>query len=222
MAEYKVVEIFTSINGEGIRAGQLAVFVRFQGCNLDCIYCDTRWANKEDAAYQIMTDEEIVHHILQTGVRNVTLTGGEPLLQNEIESLIQRLSEEDSLSVEIETNGSVELSTYDRMKNRPLMTMDYKLPASGMERYMCLDNFSHLCSADTVKFVCSGQEDLERASQIIKDYRLTERCHVIFSPAFGRIDPVQMVEFMKERKLNGVNLQLQLHKFIWSPTERGV
>ena len=106
MAEYKVVEIFTSINGEGIRAGQLAVFVRFQGCNLDCIYCDTRWANKEDAAYQIMTDEEIVHHILQTGVRNVTLTGGEPLLQDEIERLIRRLSEEDSLSVEIEKSSA--------------------------------------------------------------------------------------------------------------------
>ena len=87
---------------------------------------------------------------------------------------------------------------------------------------MCLDNFSYLEEDDTVKFVCGSHEDLEKAQEIIEKYDLTNKCHVYLSPVFGRIQPAKMVEFMKEKKLNGINLQLQLHKFIWSPDERGV
>ena len=80
----KVVEKFTSINGEGTRAGELAVFVRFKGCNLRCSYCDTMWANEPDCPYEEETPEEILNYVLGTGIRNVTLTGGEPLLQKDI------------------------------------------------------------------------------------------------------------------------------------------
>lgn len=222
MAEYRVVEIFESINGEGRRAGQLAVFVRFAGCNLDCSFCDTQWANRPDAKYVIMTEEEIADVIKRTNVRNVTLTGGEPLIQKDIRILLERLAEESSLSVEIETNGSVSLADYDGMDNRPVMTMDYKLPYSGMEQHMCMENFSHLHQTDVVKFVCGSREDLERAEQVIETYALAERCNVYLSPVFGALEPSDMVTFMKERQMNGVSLQLQLHKFIWDPDKRGV
>ena len=87
----KVVEKFTSINGEGTRAGELAVFIRFKGCNLKCSYCDTMWANELACPYQEETPADIVNYVLATGIRNVTLTGGEPLLQKEIKELIHHL-----------------------------------------------------------------------------------------------------------------------------------
>lgn len=218
---YKVAEIFSSINGEGTRAGELAVFVRFRGCNLHCSYCDTSWANQPDTPFTPMDKEEILGAVLETGIRNVTLTGGEPLLVPGVEEVIGSLGR-NGLSVEIETNGSVDLLPFDGICHRPLFTMDYKLPGSGMEDKMNLRNVELLKKGDTVKFVAGSEEDLERAAEIIRTYSLTERCHVYFSPVFGRIDPADMVEFMKKHKLNGVRLQLQLHKFIWDPMARGV
>ena len=100
--------------------------------------------------------------------------------------------------------------------------MDYKLPSSGMEEFMCLNNFRLLGCHDTVKFVSGSIDDLERAAELIREYRLTEHCHVFISPVFGEIDPADIVSFMEERMMNGVRLQLQLHKFIWEPTRRGV
>ena len=222
MAQYKVVEIFTSINGEGRVAGQLAVFVRFAGCNLRCSFCDTMWANEPDVEGTWMTEEEIAETIIRTGVRNVTLTGGEPLLQKDIRFLLERLAQEESLAVEIETNGSMPIAPYQSMRHAPSMTMDYKLPFSGMEDKMCLDNLKELLPKDTVKFVCGSLEDLQKAEEIIDSYYLTEKCAVYLSPVFGAIEPADMVEYMKEHHMNGVNLQLQLHKFIWDPQERGV
>lgn len=222
MAEYKVVEIFESINGEGQKAGQLAVFVRFQGCNLDCSYCDTRWANEKTVEYTLMTEQDIVGRVRAAKIKNVTLTGGEPLLQKGINVLLEAFAEEVDLKVEIETNGTMPIAPYDSMKNRPSMTMDYKLPSSGMEASMCVENFAHIKESDTVKFVCGSMEDLERAAEILETYQLMGKCKIYLSPVFGEIEPAQMVDFMKERTLNYVNLQLQLHKFIWGPEERGV
>ena len=87
----KVVEKFVSINGEGQRAGELAVFIRFKGCNLRCSYCDTMWANESDCTYEEMSPKEIHTYIKSTGVKNVTLTGGEPLLQKDMEELLKEL-----------------------------------------------------------------------------------------------------------------------------------
>lgn len=221
--QYRVAEIFTSINGEGTRAGELAVFVRLCGCNLKCSYCDTMWANSENAPFVKMTANEIKKAILQTGVKNVTLTGGEPLASPHIKELIICLSEEDSLSLEIETNGSVNIEELSKINNRPIFTLDYKLPSSGMEDKMILDeNIAFIEKKDCIKFVAGSDNDLERAFEIIEKYNLTKRCHVYFSPVFGKIDPAAMVEFMKQKKLNNARLQLQLHKFIWNPNERGV
>ena len=222
MNRLKVCEIFQSINGEGTRAGQPAVFVRLAGCNLNCSYCDTKWANGPDAPCEEMTAREIHEKVSAYGIRCVTLTGGEPLLHKHVDELLSELCGDDKLSVEIETNGSADVSIADKMKNRPLLTMDYKLPSSGMEKAMRLENYALLRSEDTVKFVCGSRSDLEKAAEIIERYKLIGRCHVYLSPVFGGIDPKDMVGFMLERKLNGVNLQLQLHKFIWDPNEKGV
>lgn len=217
----KVVEMFASINGEGPCAGELALFVRFQGCNLRCSYCDTMWANAPDCPYTKQPPEDIVAKILQSGIRNVTLTGGEPLLQPEMPALLTLLADHPELRVEVETNGAVDLAPFCKT-SRPVFTMDYKLPSSGWERAMHVENFALLKQEDTVKFVCGSAEDLERAEQVIAEQELTKRCHVYLSPVFGAIKPAEMVEYMLAQRLNGVRLQLQLHKFIWAPDRRGV
>ena len=125
---YKVAEKFVSINGEGTHSGQLAVFIRFCGCNLKCSFCDTTWVNEEDVPYEEMSLEEICEYIKETGIHNVTLTGGEPLKQPGIRLLIDCILAM-GMYVEIETNGSVDLS---RFKSKASFTMDYKLPGSGM------------------------------------------------------------------------------------------
>lgn len=218
----RVVEQFLSINGEGPRAGELAVFVRFQGCNLRCGYCDTMWANEPDCAFEERTPEEIDRSVRALGVTNVTLTGGEPLLQPELPALLTLLLRDGALRVEIETNGAVELAPFCAPERRPVFTMDYKLPSSGMEGAMKADNFALLRPEDTVKFVCGSQADLERAREVIARESLVGRCHVYLSPVFGSIEPAEMVEFLARHRLNGVRLQLQLHKFIWDPNKRGV
>lgn len=222
MAEFKVAEKFVSINGEGVKAGQLAVFIRFSGCNLNCDYCDTKWANQPDVQYEIMNEFEIYQYIKDTGIKNVTLTGGEPLFRENMDVLLRILGVDEGLYVEIETNGSVDISKYIENCKNISFTMDYKLSASGMEEYMCLDNIKHLRHTDTVKFVVGSISDLKRAKEIIEAYELTGKCHIYISPVFGKINPADIVEFMKNNYMNDINLQLQLHKFIWSPDKKGV
>lgn len=220
--KYNVVERFTSINGEGMKAGKLAVFIRFAGCNLRCTYCDTMWANDRDVACEVMTAEEIYDYIKGTGIGNVTITGGEPLIQPGVDKLLELLSGDRSLSVEIETNGSVQLKDFMDLVNPPSFTMDYKLPSSGMENEMEKENFSCLTEKDTLKFVVGTMEDLERADELIRDHRMTDTTNVYFSPVYGQLPYEEIVDFMKERNLVGVTFQLQLHKFIWNPEERSV
>lgn len=222
MAVFKVVEKFISINGEGTKAGQLAVFIRFAGCNLGCNYCDTTWANKADVPVTELNEFEIYDYIKNTGVKNVTLTGGEPLLQSDIDKLLRILSSDKSIYVEIETNGSVDLEQFQEISENISFTVDYKLAGSGMENHMKLENFAKRCQQDTVKFVVSDVNDLDKASQIIEENGLLEQCNVYISPVFGRIEPEQIVKYMVENKLNGVTLQLQMHKIIWDPDKRGV
>ena len=218
----QVVEKFISINGEGRRCGQLATFIRFAGCNLNCGYCDTAWANDRKVAFDPMTAEEVYAYIKETQVTNVTLTGGEPLLQQDMGELLELLSQDPELYVEIETNGSVLLSKFSDLENPPSFTMDYKLPSSGMERMMALENFDHLTEKDTVKFVSGSMEDLEKARDLINKYKLTEKTSIFISPVFGDIELESIVDFMKDNQMNGVNMQVQLHKIIWDPNERGV
>ena len=218
---FPVVEKFVSINGEGAHSGELAVFIRLRGCNLCCSYCDTKWANEPDAPAEMLPAEEIAAYTAQTGIRNVTLTGGEPLLQQQLPTLTDLLMSQ-GCRVEIETNGSLPLTLFDHAKYRPVFTLDYKLPSSGMEDKMCMENYSLLQEHDTVKFVSGSIEDLEKARQIIEEYQLNKRCHVFISPVFGKIAPTGIVEYMIRHRMNGIRLQLQMHKFIWDPQQRGV
>lgn len=219
---YKVAEHFISINGEGSRAGQLALFIRMKGCNLNCDYCDTKWANEAGAPAEDMTLDQIEELVRSSGVENVTLTGGEPLFRTGMKELLGRLAQIPGISVEIETNGSVDLAPYVDLADNIIFTMDYKLACSGMEKKMHLSNFGILKKKDTVKFVIGSPADLMRAEEIIGQYELAGRVHIYFSPVFGSIDPKEMVDFMVEHRLNKVNMQLQLHKYIWDPDERGV
>ena len=155
-------------------------------------------------------------------MKNVTLTGGEPLFRKDMDILIDYLMQDKDRVVEIETNGSVNIKEYASMKNRASFTMDYKLGASGMEEKMCLENFAYLDRRDTVKFVVGSQEDLKRAAEIIEKYALTGKVSVYFSPVFGAIEPEEIVDFMVQNRLNDVRMQLQMHKFIWDPEKRGV
>lgn len=222
MAVFHVVEKFVSINGEGQHAGELAVFIRLRGCNLSCSYCDTRWACTDVAETTDMTEDEIVTYVKETGVRRVTLTGGEPLLAKDISLLLEAFSREKNILVEIETNGSVFIGDFAKIDNPPAFTLDYKLAGSGMEDKMELSNFKFLQKKDTVKFVCSDVTELDRVCEIVDKYCLSEKCTVLISPVFGRIEPADMVDYLIEHKRNDIRLQLQLHKFIWDPNKRGV
>jgi 7-carboxy-7-deazaguanine synthase len=222
MTQYKVVEKFVSINGEGPLAGQLAVFIRFQGCNLNCSYCDTSWANKDNAVYTDMTELDLYRYIKETAIKNVTLTGGEPLLQPNLMDLLKLLSSDVDLSVEIETNGSIDITPFTLMDNPPIFTMDYKLPGSLMESRMLISNFDRLTKKDTVKFVIGSEQDFNVAKDIIHRHALVGKCSVYLSAVFGKISLKDIVELMKDSHMNGVNLQLQMHKVIWDPNEKGV
>ena len=142
----KVVEKFISINGEGRRAGELAVFIRFKGCNLNCSYCDTKWANEPACDYEELSPDKICEYVSETGIKNVTLTGGEPLLQKDIRSLVEKLLNKSDIRVEIETNGAVDIAPLANAfsKEKLSLTMDYKLPSSGCEEKMLLSNMEAL------------------------------------------------------------------------------
>ena len=222
MANYKVVEIFSSINGEGKKAGQIALFIRMQGCNLDCKYCDTSWANEEGCRFHWTSTEEILELVRSMQIKNVTVTGGEPLLQDNIKELFEMLAKEPGVEVEIETNGSVDLIPYLDIANRPSFTMDYKLPSSGAEDEMLMTNLTCIDKRDLVKFVIGDLEDLARAKEVIEEFDLIAKTNVYFSPVWGEIEMEQIVNFMKYHRMNGVTLQLQMHKIIWDPQMRGV
>ena len=222
MEAFQVVETFVSINGEGKKAGRLAMFIRLKGCNLNCSYCDTKWANERKAAFELMTTDQITARIRESGVSLVTLTGGEPLLDQNIGELIGSILMLPQVELEIETNGSVPIRMFRERDARLTMTMDYKLPSSHMEESMCLENMEELKPWDVVKFVIGSEEDLIRAKEIIDRFSLCEKAIVYFSPVFGTIEPARIIEYMKEEHLNKVRFQIQIHKAVWDPDKTGV
>lgn len=214
-----IVEKFISINGEGRYAGELAVFIRFPGCNLRCSYCDTMWANEKDCETLEVTIEELLTFVIDSGTKHVTITGGEPLLQPTVFQLCKALYEQ-HLLIEIETNGSVDLSPF--LEDIPFVsfTMDYKMPSSHMEEHMHLPNLALLRPSDTLKLVSGSTKDLEKALELIP--LVDKDLPIYLSPIFGEIEPCEMVDFIVTHQLSRLKLQLQLHKFIWPPEARGV
>ena len=208
MEVFKIAESFVSINGEGKKAGRLSMFIRLRGCNLNCFYCDTKWAISKKGEADLMTASEVAQLVKESGVDLVTLTGGEPLLDENISGLIGSILSLPKTELEIETNGSIPIRPWRERDARFSMTMDYKLPSSGMEESMCLENMEELKPWD--------------AKEVIERFSLCEKAIVYFSPVFGAIPPDEIVEFMKEHRMNKVRFQIQIHKVVWDPERKGV
>lgn len=215
----RVIEKFVSINGEGLKQGELALFIRFANCNLRCSYCDTLYSFI-DPQYKDEAVDMLVRYAKEVNVKNITLTGGEPLIQDDIKELITKLSDE-GFNIEIETNGSADIKDYINIKNVSF-TLDYKLPTSLMEKFMLVSNYEYVTKKDSVKFVCGDISDLNKALEIMNKYNLINKTNCLLSPVFNNIDPKDIVDFMIKNNLNGVRLCLQIHKVIWDPNKRGV
>lgn len=211
----KVVEIFKSLDGEGLRAGLPATFIRLEGCNLRCSYCDTRYSY-QDAQYTIMTPEEIYTKVYKLGCNRITLTGGEPLIHEDVEQLVDILTQ-NGFEVNIETNGSINISNYINKPN-VIITMDYKCPSSGMCDEMLLTNLPILRRGDVLKFVVGSKEDLDACRDLIKRVD----CQIYISPVFGKIKLKEIAEYILEHDMQNCRLQVQLHKIVWDPSQRGV
>jgi 7-carboxy-7-deazaguanine synthase len=208
-------EIYHSIQGESTWVGWPCVFVRLTFCNLRCNYCDTEYAFYEGKK---QTLNQIINAVAGFRCRLVEITGGEPLLQKNILPLMSLLCDS-GRTVLLETSGALDISKVDP---RVYRIMDLKTPGSGEEDKNLWANISHLTQQDEVKFVMGSRDDYEWAREKVQRYDISGHCRaVLFSPIFGRIDPRQMVEWILEDNLN-VRFQLQMHKFIWSPTQRGV
>lgn len=211
----KVNEIFYSIEGEGIRAGIPCVFIRLYGCNLNCLYCDTRYSCENDE-YVEMTVPQIIEEVKKFDCPNITVTGGEPLIHEDIYELLKTLSD-NKYSVNIETNGTKEPFEY---MEGVFYTMDYKTNASGMSDKMNLGAFMALDGEDVIKFVVGSVEDLDQAVKFYYENGIS--AEVFVSPVFGKIEPKDIAEYLKANSLSDWRLQLQLHKYIWEPQKRGV
>jgi 7-carboxy-7-deazaguanine synthase len=210
-----VNEIYYSIQGESTWAGRPCVFVRLAFCDLRCSYCDTEYAFYEGKK---QTLKEIVDTIATFRCPLVEITGGEPLLQKNVLALMSILADGGS-TVLLETSGAHDISKVDARVHR---IMDLKTPGSGEVEKNFWPNIDYLTLRDEVKFVMGSREDYEWSCDKVQRYGLTSRCHaVLFSPIFGRIDPRQIVEWILADRLD-VRFQLQMHKFIWSPAQRGV
>ncbi|MDE5977696.1 MAG: putative 7-carboxy-7-deazaguanine synthase QueE [Turicibacter sp.] len=221
---FKIIETFVSIDGEGPTSGELATFIRFSGCNLRCAWCDTTYSWDGSSCVTKLSLDELYEQIKRSKTKNVTLTGGEPLIQPNIELLLDRLAADQTLSVHIETNGSVDITPLKaRYKHSNIhFVLDYKCLTSQMHKKMCEQNFQAVDEKDVYKFVIGSVDDLNFALEMIMKYELSTRCRVYFSPVTELIEPAKIVEFMKENQLNDVRLQLQLHKYIWPKEMRGV
>ena len=208
-------EIYHSIQGESTWMGRPCVFVRLTFCDLRCNYCDTEYAFYEGKK---QTLKEILDAVAAFRCPLVEITGGEPLLQKNVLPLMSILCDA-GYTVLLETSGAHDISKVDLRVHR---IMDLKTPDSGEVDKNLWSNIDHLTHRDEVKFVMGSREDYEWSCDKVQHHHLSSRCHaVLFSPIFGRIDPRQIVEWILADKLD-VRFQLQMHKFIWSPTQRGV
>ena len=210
----KVCEIFASIQGESTYAGLPCIFVRMTGCNLRCKYCDTTYAYDQGSE---MTVEDIIDAVRFFGFNLVEITGGEPLLQRDTGALISLLLNME-FKVMVETNGSADIGDIDR---RATIIMDVKTPGSGMSDSMRIENIALLKKSDELKFVITDKVDYDWARAMVRQFSLSGKCTVLFSPVYGKLEPLELSKWIIADKLP-VRINLQLHKYIYSPDQRGV
>lgn len=211
----KINEIFHSIQGESTKAGLPCVFVRLTYCNIRCVYCDTEYAFYEGVDRTI---DDIINEVKSYDCKLVEITGGEPLVQENVHILMKDLCDL-GFEVLIETGGSLPIENID---NRVKIIMDLKTPSSKMEKKNRYENIRHLKPTDEVKFVIGSRDDYEWSKDILKQYDLVNKVEqVLFSPVFDRVENIELAEWILKDKLK-VRLQLQMHKYIWHPETRGV
>jgi 7-carboxy-7-deazaguanine synthase len=210
----KINEIFYSIQGESTYAGRPCVFVRLTYCNLRCTYCDTEYAFYRGLERSI---DEILEEVSTYRCRLVEVTGGEPLIQRETTQLLERLLEE-GYEVLLETSGAWPV---EDVPDGVRIIMDLKTPGSGMVASNRWQNLQHLDSDDEIKFVLCDRADYEWARGVIGEHDLTVHHSVLLSPSYDELDPRLLSEWVLADGLP-VRVQLQIHKFIWSPSARGV
>ena len=214
MTQLIINEIFHSIQGESSHAGRPCVFVRLAYCNLRCSYCDTEYAFYEGTSRGV---DEIVQSVRDYRCNLVEITGGEPLMQEGVLELMTVLCDE-GLEVLLETGGSLDISRVDPRVKR---IVDIKCPGSGMMKRNLWSNMEFLRPSDEVKFVIGSREDYDWSVAVISTYDLLERCAVLMSVVFGKLEPVMLAEWILESKLP-VRFQMQMHKYIWAPETKGV
>jgi len=216
--KYNVSEVFTSIQGEGSRAGLPSVFIRLQGCELRCKWCDTPYALDLKERATVLSGEELLHKVYSSGIKIVTITGGEPLNQKAIIPFMSFLCDKD-YTVILETNGHLDISEVDK---RVVKVMDLKCPGSGMEKFNNYRNLEYLDAKDEIKFVIQDKQDYNWAKDKIREYDLHKKVGtLLFSPVWGELEPKYLSEWILKDALP-VRLNLQIHKFIWGSNVRGV
>jgi 7-carboxy-7-deazaguanine synthase len=210
----RITEIYASIQGETQYAGLPCTLVRTTGCDLRCGYCDSAFAFHGGRDMDL---PEILAAVADLGAPLVLLTGGEPMLQREIGALAGLLLQS-GYRVMIETSGA---HPVDTLPPAVVRIVDVKTPGSGESARMRWEVLDGLRPQDAVKFVVAGEADYRWAADVIRSRRLDQRTEVLLSPVHGVLDPQQLVAWMLRDRL-GARLNLQLHKYIWSPDARGV
>jgi len=212
--QLRINEIFFSIQGESDYSGLPCVFVRLTYCNLRCSYCDTEYAFYEGEWRDF---DDIIRDIKKHNCKLVEVTGGEPLLQENVLPFMSRLCDE-GFSVLIETGGHMSIENIDRRVKR---IMDIKCPSSAEANKMYWPNMDLLNNNDQVKFVIGNLEDYQFAKETIIKYKLDKICTVLLSPVFAEMNAQKLAEWILKDNLP-VRMQLQIHKFIWQSETRGV
>ena len=208
-------EIFYSIQGESTYAGRPCVFVRLTACDLRCSWCDTAYAFHEGGKRSL---DDVLAEVNGHGCTLVEVTGGEPLLQEEVYPLMQALLA-NGRTVLLETGGH---RSTERVPPAVVTILDVKCPGSGEAHRNDWSNLERLRPQDEVKFVIKHRVDYEYARDVVRTHALeTRAAAVLFSPVHGVLDPKQLSEWVLADRL-GVRVQLQLHKYIWDPAMRGV
>ncbi|MBD3297340.1 MAG: radical SAM protein [candidate division Zixibacteria bacterium] len=212
--ELVINEIYASVQGESSYAGLPCVFVRLTGCNLRCTYCDSEFAFYDG---ERRTVESVVDDVRAHNIPLVEITGGEPLLQKACVPLAQQLRDA-GLTVLVETSGERPI---DVLPEGVIRIMDLKCPSSGECERNNWDNIAQLTATDEVKFVIGDRADYDWMRDVIETHLLTNRCPVLVSTIHGHMAPKTVVEWILADRLP-VRFQLQMHKYVWDPSARGV
>ena len=209
-----ISEIFRSIQGEGIPVGVPTTFVRLAGCNLRCKWCDTPYAQEAGDGKE-MTIKDVISEVESLGMSYVCITGGEPLLQKgDVYKLIDSLVAK-GFVIALETNGAVDIKDTP-IEDNLMVSMDIKLPSSGMQDKMIAENISFLGPTDQLKFPVKDRTDYDEAKRIILEHN--PRCNIIIQPIWGA-DYTQIAQWVIDDKME-FRVLPQIHKFIWGE-ERG-